>query len=220
MSLRDVAPCGCYSECAMELATRSAVVALPSLALPLRIRPAAPVSDEALWELTRANRDLRIERTAEGDIVVMPPTGGKTGRRNAALVVAIGAWATKDGGGIVFDSSTGFRLPNGAERSPDVAWIRKERWNALSDAQQERFPPLCPDLVVELRSPSDDLDELHDKMREYIGNGAELGWLLDPTSKTVWVYERERAPRRLEQPAAISGDPLLRGLVLDLAPVW
>jgi Uma2 family endonuclease len=204
----------------MELATRSAVVALPSLGLPLRIRPAAPVSDEALWELARANRDLRIERTAEGDIVVMPPTGGKTGRRNAALLVAVGAWAAQDGRGIVFDSSTGFRLPNGAERSPDVAWIRKERWDSLTDAQQERFPPLCPDFVVELVSPSDDMGELHGKMREYVQNGAELGWLLDPASRTVWVYEPDRAPRRLEQPATLCGDPLLRGLVIDLAAVW
>jgi Uma2 family endonuclease len=204
----------------MNLVIQSGIVALPRLDLPLRIRPATPVSDEDLWELSRANRDLRIERTAEGEIIVMPPTGGKTGRRNAALVVAIGAWAREDGTGLVFDSSTGFRLANGAERSPDVAWVRRARWDALTEVQQEGFPPLCPDFVVELRSRSDDLDDLHSKMREYIENGATLGWLLDPASQTVWVYERGIEPISLVQASTLSGEPTLRGLAVELAVIW
>jgi Uma2 family endonuclease len=204
----------------VNLAVQSGVVALPRVDLPLRIRPTAPVSDEHLWELSRANPNLRIERTAQGEIVVMSPTGGRTGRRNAALVVAIGAWAAEDGRGVVFDSSTGFRLPNGAARSPDVAWMQKARWDALSELEQERFPPLCPDFVVELRSRSDDLDELHQKMREYLANGAQLGWLIDPTSKTVWVYRPEGEPQALEKPETLSGDRILPGLVIALSGIW
>jgi Uma2 family endonuclease len=204
----------------VNLATQSGTIALPRIELPLRIRPQTPVSDEDLWELCRANRDLRIERTAQGEVIVMPPTGGKTGRRNAALIGAVWAWAAKDASGIVFDSSTGFRLPNGAERSPDVAWVRRTRWDALTQAQQERFPPLCPDFVVELGSPSDELEELHAKMREYMENGAHLGWLIDPNSKAAWIYRREEAPALVDQPAVLSGEELLPGLVVDLTTVW
>jgi Uma2 family endonuclease len=204
----------------MNLATQSRTVALPRVELPLRIRPVAPVSDDDFWELCRANPDLRIERTAEGDIIVMPPTGGKTGRRNLRLGAAILAWADKDGTGIAFDSSTGFRLPNGAERSPDASWVRNERWNALSDKEQERFPPLCPDFVVELRSPSDPLEDLHAKMREYIENGARLGWLIDPKSRTAWVYQPDREPACLREPTSLSGEPVLSGLEVDLSVVW
>jgi Uma2 family endonuclease len=186
----------------------------------LRIRPSRPVSDEALWELACANRDLQIERTAEGEILVMPPTGGKTGRRNASLVIAIGAWAERDGTGVLFDSSTGFLLPNGAERAPDVAWVRSARWDALTEAQQERFPPVCPDFVVELRSRSNNLDELHAKMREYIANGAQLGWLVDPMAREVWVYAPDRETLRLERPSTLSGEPLLPGLIVDPTILW
>ena len=150
----------------------------------------------------------------------MSPTGGSTGRRNAKLVAAVVAWAEGERAGEVFDSSTGFRLPNGAERSPDLAWVRRARWDALTDAQRDRFPPLCPDFVVELRSPSDDVEDLHAKMREYIDNGARLGWVLDPTSKTVWVYEPERDPVCLVAPSSLSGEPLLAGLVVDLTRIW
>jgi Uma2 family endonuclease len=204
----------------MNLAVQSGVVALPRIDLPLRIRPVVPVSDDNLWELSRANPDLRIERTAQGEIIVMPPTGGRTGRRNAELVVAIGAWAASDGSGVVFDSSTGFRLPNGAERSPDAAWVRKARWDALSEIEQERFPPLCPDFVVELRSHSDDLDELHTKLREHIDNGAQLGWLIDPVSKTVWVYRPDGEPVILKEPETLSGQPVLPGLLVALSRIW
>jgi Uma2 family endonuclease len=187
---------------------------------PLRIRLAAPMDDEALFELCRANRDLRIERTADGEIIAMPPTGGETSRRNAVLTAALTVWATTDGTGVAFDSSGGFILPNGAERAPDAAWIKRERWDALSIDERDRFPPLCPDFVVELGSPSDDLDELHAKMREYMVNGARLGWLIDPASKRVWVYSPGAPLECLEQPQTVSGEPLMPGFVLELSSLW
>jgi Uma2 family endonuclease len=186
----------------------------------LRIQPDAPLSDDELYDLCRKHRDLRIERTAKGDLIIMPPTGGETGRRNAALSVALGVWAAKDGTGIAFDSSTGFMLPNGAERSPDAAWVKRPRWDALTREQRQTFPPLCPDFVVELLSPSDTLDEVHAKMPEYAENGALLGWMIDPEARRVWVYEERRAPECLEGPGALAGEPLLAGFVLDLGPIW
>lgn len=187
---------------------------------PLRIRAAAPMTDEALFDLCRVNRDLRIERTADGELIVMSPTGGETGRRNAALVVAVGSWAARDRTGVVFDSSTGFVLPNGAERAPDVAWVARERWDALAREQRECFPPICPDFVIELRSPSDDVEQTHEKMREYAANGARLGWLIDPETQRVWIYEGGRAAECVERPTTISGDPVLPGFVLDLTDIW
>src|SRR5438132_4659472 len=145
------------------------------------------LSDEDFFEFCQANRDWRIERTSDGDVIIMPPTGGETGGRNFELAVDFGNWVRADGTGKGFDSSTGFTLPNGAERSPDLAWVRLSRWNALSEEQRKKFPPLCPDFVVELRSPSDSLSGLQEKMQEYIQNGAELGWLIDPVEKKVYV---------------------------------
>jgi Uma2 family endonuclease len=192
----------------------------PQSHFPLRVRPTARMTDEALHELCRINRDLRIERTADGELIVMSPTGGETGRRNAALIFAVSAWAARDRMGVVFDSSTGFVLPNGAERAPDVAWVKSERWRGLTPEQRERFPPLCPDFVIELRSASDAIDELHAKMREYAANGALLGWLIDPESRCVWVYDGRREAVCLEQPVTIAGDPVLQGFVLELGEVW
>ena len=154
-----------------------AMVSISTLArhLPMRVRLAARLGDEALFEFCRVNRDLRIERTKEGDLVIMAPTGGETGRRNFALTGALSAWAAQDGSGVGFDSSTGFILPNGAERSPDVAWVKRERWERLTADQRRKFVPLCPDFVIELRSPSDEIEDLKLKMQEYIENGASLG---------------------------------------------
>lgn len=163
---------------------------------------------------------MRVERTADGEIILMSPTGGETGRRNFALSVAFGIWAEKDGSGVAFDSSTAFLLPNGAERSPDLAWVKKERWDALTPRQRERFPPLCPDFVVELKSPTDALESLHAKLREHLENGASLGWLVDPESRRVCVYERGREPVCLDAPETLSGEPLLPGLSVPLAKVW
>lgn len=204
----------------MEPAADVLPILTPRGHLPLRIRPAVRLSDDALYEFCRINRDLRIERTHEGDLIVMSPTGGETGRRNLALCGLFAAWVTRDGTGVGFDSSTGFVLPNGAERSPDAAWIRLHRWQALTPEQRERFVPLCPDFVVELRSPSDDLDELHAKMREWIDNGASLGWLLDPKARTVFIYRTGQATERLVDPTQLSGDPVLTGFTLDPSAVW
>ena len=186
----------------------------------LRIQPDAPLSDAELYELCRKHGDLRIEQTAKGDLIIMPPTGGETGRRNLEIGRQLGNWAVRDGTGIAFDSSTGFVLPNRAERAPDAAWVTKARWNALTREQREKFPPLCPDFVVELLSPSDTLDEVHAKMREYSANGARLGWMIDADARRVWIYERLTEPRCLEDPASLSGDPALAGFILDLAPIW
>lgn len=126
-----------------------------SSTIAVDLSPIVELTDERMFELSRANRDLRLERTAEGELVIMPPTGGKTGRRNVLITIRLGVWADSDGTGITFDSSTGFRLPNGAIRAPDAAWVRLSAWNKLSEAQQEKFLPLCPDFVIELRSPTD-----------------------------------------------------------------
>jgi Uma2 family endonuclease len=181
---------------------------------------ATKVSDEEFAELCRLNPELQFERTSEGELVVMSPTGGKTGRRNLKLIVAFGVWAEKDATGQSFDSSTLFSLPNHARRSPDLAWIRNERWNQLTSEQQEEFPPLCPDFVVELRSKSDSLKSLNQKMQEYIENGAQLGWLIDPFQHKVYIYRPGELPEVLDNPETISGEPLLKDFVLDVQTLW
>lgn len=178
------------------------------------------ISDQEFFEFCRLNRDLRIERTCDGDIVIMPPTGGTTGNINLSLAVLFGTWAKADGTGLGFDSSTAFRLPNRAIRSPDVAWVRRDRWESLTQDERDKFPPLCPDFVVELRSPSDTPQTLHEKMREYIANGALLGWLIDPIERKVHVYRPPTEVLCLDNPATVSGEPLLRGFVLDLRQLW
>lgn len=178
------------------------------------------LSEDEFFEFCMLNKDLRIELTSAGDLIIMPPTGGKTGIRNFKLTVSFGVWAEKDGTGKGFDSSTVFSLPNGAKRSPDLAWVRNERWNQLSEKEQERFPPLCPDFVVELRSKSDSLRVLQEKMQEYIENGAQLGWLIDPFKKKVYVYRPQVAVEVFDNPLDISGEPLLRGFTLDVQSLW
>lgn len=186
----------------------------------MRARPAAPVTDEQLWRFCRANPDLRVERTADGSIVIMPPTGSETGHRNFELTTQLGVWTRADGTGIGFDSSSGFILPSGAERSPDASWVRLERWNALTPQQRERFAPLCPDFVVELRSPSDDLEDLLDKMHEYLTNGARLGWLIDPNTRRVHIFRPNHRVEILDDPATISAFPELPGFALDLSRIF
>lgn len=186
----------------------------------MRVRLAQRLDDDGLFELCAKNPTLRVERSADGELLIMPPTGGRTGRRNLSLSTQLGNWIERDGTGVGFDSSTGFLLPNGAERSPDAAWVRRERWDVLSEEEQEKFVPLCPDLVVELRSRTDDLAELQEKMREYMACGARLGWLIDPQSRSVYVYRPNRETEKLEDPATIAGDPELAGFVLDLRAVW
>jgi Uma2 family endonuclease len=172
------------------------------------------------FEFCQRNRDWRFERTGEGDLIVMPPTGGKTGHANFNLTVLFGIWARNDGSGIGFDSSTGFTLPNGAQRSPDMAWIPRSRWEALTEEERVEFPPLCPDFVVEIRSASDALLPLQRKMQEYLDNGVQLGWLIDPLEKKVYVYQPQAPVLCLDHPTLLSGEPVLPGFVLHLDEVW
>jgi Uma2 family endonuclease len=178
------------------------------------------LSDDEFYEFCMLNSHLRIERTSEGDLIIMPPTGGETGRRNFKLTAQFGEWVEADGTGEGFDSSTEFILPNGAHRSPDAAWVKRERWEALSEEDRKRFPPLCPDFVIELRSETDRLITLQAKMQEYIDNGAQLGWLIDPLDKKVWVYRPSAVVECLDDPATVSGDPVLPGFVLALDRIW
>jgi len=178
------------------------------------------MSDHEFFEFCQLNRDLRIECTCDGDLVIMPPTGGETGNANFTLAGLFSRWVEADGTGVGFDSSTGFKLPNGAKRSPDLAWIRRSRWEALTQKEREGFPPLCPDFVVELRSRTDGLHALYDKMQEYIDNGASLGWLIDPLERKVYVYRRSAEVSCLENPERLSGDPLLPGFILDAPRLW
>lgn len=186
----------------------------------LRIRPAIEMTDDEFFALCQLNRDLRFERTSQGDIIIMPPTGAATGSRNADITRQLGNWAKRDGTGTVFDSSTGFKLPNGADRSPDAAWIPLSRLKKLTSEQKEKFPPICPDFAIELLSPTDSLAVTQFKMEEYIENGAQLGWLIDPEVRQVHVYRPRQAVVLLESVAEIAADPELPGFVLDLREIW
>lgn len=178
------------------------------------------VTHDEFVELATANRDLRLERTAEGELIVNPPTGGGTGKRNARIVQQLLNWLDREGTGEVFDSSTGFHLPNGSDRSPDTAWVSQERWNALTLEEQEGIVPLCPDFVVELRSKSDNLEPLRKKMREYIENKAQLGWLIDRKNRKVEIYRQNQEVEVLDNPVTLSGEDVLPGFSLDLTKVW
>ena len=178
------------------------------------------MTEEEFFGFCQFNRKLRIERTSEGEVIVMPPAGGETGRRNAKASARLTDWAEADGTGVAFDSSTGFVLPNGAERSPDLAWVRRDRWDALTQDQRERFPPLCPDFVGEIRSRSDRLATLQAKMREYVDHGAELGWLIDPLERKVYVYRPGEPVVCLDDPDSMSGDPVLPGFTLDVRQLF
>lgn len=178
------------------------------------------MSTEQFYELCHANRDLRIERTATGEVMIMPPAFSDTGNRNFKIILQLGNWAEREGTGEVFDSSSGFTLPNGATRSPDASWIKLERWNALSEEQKASFAPICPDFVIELRSQSDNLKELQDKMQEYMDNGASLGLLIDRKNRQVYLYRPHQEPDRLENPETVSCEPELPGFGLRMAKIW
>lgn len=175
------------------------------------------LTDDQFFELCQRHREYRFERTATGELIIMAPTGGETGDRNAELTFQVKAWSRQDQAGKTFDSSTGFKLPNGADRSPDVAWVQRDRWESLTPEQRRKFPPLCPDFVVELRSPSDALKTLQAKMQEYLDNGARLGWLIDPETRQVAIYRPNQPVEVLQNPAALSGEDVLPGFVLDLS---
>ncbi|MGH8068264.1 MAG: Uma2 family endonuclease [Candidatus Entotheonellia bacterium] len=186
----------------------------------LHVRPVIELTDDQLFELCQINQELWIERTAEGDLVIMAPEGWETGNRSLTIGTLLTQWAWQDGTGVTSGSSAGFILPNGAMRAPDAAWVLRSRLEPLTAEQKQKFLPLCPDFVVEIRSPSDRLSIVQEKMQEYLDNGARLGWLIDPGSRMVYVYRPNQPVERLENPATISGDPVLPGFVLDLQKVW
>ncbi|MBD0361372.1 MAG: Uma2 family endonuclease [Coleofasciculus sp. C3-bin4] len=193
-----------------------------SQAIAVNIPPSLTltVTHEQLVQLAIANRDLQLERTATGELIVMPPTGGDTGNRNLDMEGQLWLWNRQTKRGKAFNSSTGFHLPNGADRSPDASWVRQERWNALTPEQRKSFVPLCPDFVIELRSDSDNMAPLRTKMREYMENGACLGWLIDRKNKKVEIYRQNQDVEVLDNPTTLSGEDVLHGFVLDLTEVW
>ncbi len=188
-----------------------------TLEAPLKLT--LPLTDEQFFQLCQDNRDLQFERTATREIIIMPPTGSESGRRNIKVTAQLEVWNERTGLGVAFDSSSGFTLPNGASYAPDAAWIRRERWDTLTPEQQEKFAPICPDVVIELRSKTDSLPKLQAKMREYIENGARLGWLLDRQNQQVEVYRPEQEAERLEAPKTIAAEDILPGFVLDLQKI-
>jgi Uma2 family endonuclease len=187
--------------------------------LPPILELTIDLTDEQFFELCQKNRDYRFERTASGELLIMPPAGSDTGRRNADLTFQLQAWSRQNNLGLVFDSSAGFKLPNNADRSPDASWVKRERWDALTPEQQETFAPLCPDFVVELRSKTDSLKALQTKMQEYIDNGARLGWLIDRKNQRVEIYRQGRDVEIVQSPATLSGEDVLPGFVLDLKDI-
>ncbi len=195
----------------------STYLVTPRELLPMRIRPARPIDDDELFELCAQNRDLRIERTAEGELIIMPPTGGETGNINFKLIAKLGAWVERDGTGVGFDSSTGFILPNGAERAPDAAWVTRARWEALAPEQRRKFPPLVPDFVLELRSPSDRIADVKEKMEEYVAQGVRLAWLVDAEDRSVHVHRPDQPVEVVRD--VVRGDPVLPGFELRLDDV-
>lgn len=186
----------------------------------VHFRPLFEMTDEQFEEFCRLNRDLRIEMTAKGDVIIMPPTFSRTGNRNANLTGQLWVWTNADGTGLSFDSSSLFVLPNGAKRSPDASWVSKARLVRLTEDERAKFLPVCPDFVIELRSSSDSLGELQEKMREYMANGAQLGWLLDPTTRSVYVYRAGGTIEEIKNARRVKGEGLLAGFVLNLKQIW
>lgn len=189
-------------------------------ALTLQLPPVLKLTDEQFAQLAAANQDLQLELTAKGELIIMPPTGGETGNRNFEVYIDLGIWNRQTRLGKAFDSSTGFRLPNGGTRSPDVSWVRIERWNALTEEQRKKFLPLCPDFAVELVSETDDVEETRSKMQEYINNGLRLGWLINPRTRQVEIYRPNQVVEVLQSPATLSGEDVLPGFVLDLQTIF
>jgi Uma2 family endonuclease len=181
---------------------------------------AIPISDEQFLQLCQDNRDWKFERSAKGDLIIMPPTGGKTSSSNASITAQLWIWNEQNKLGKVFDSSGGFKLPNNANRSPDAAWIALSHWNNLTDEQKEKFIPLCPDFAIELLSPTDSLKLTQEKLQEYIDNGASLGWLINRKSRQVEIYRQGQEVEILNSPTILSGENILPGFTLNLELIW
>ena len=198
----------------------SLLVQSPSVPLTIHFPWITSMTVQEFYEFCLANQDLRIERNANGEVIIMPPAFSDTGNRNVKISQQLANWSDQDGTGESFDSSAGFTLPNGAMRSPDAAWIRLERWNALSDEQKASFAPICPDFVIELRSSSDHLNDLQEKLQEYLMNGILLAWLIDRKNRQVYIYRPNQDVEILDNPETVKGDPELPGFILQMAKIW
>ena len=190
----------------------------PPLNLPSTLK--LTISHEQFVQLAWVNQNLQLERTATGELIVMPPTGSDTGNKNADILGQLWLWNRQTQLGQIFDSSSGFHLPNGADRSPDVSWIGQDRWDTLTPKEKSGFAPLCPDFVLELRSKHDSLESLQQKMQEYQENGAKLGWLIDRTRKKVEIYRPKKSVEVQDFPNSLSGEDILPGFTLDLSEIW
>lgn len=171
-------------------------------------------------KISKDNPELKLEVSATGELVIMSPTGGETGKKNLNLGAQLWVWNNQKNLGSAFDSSTCFKFPNGALRSPDVSWIAQERWDSLSNEQKKKFPPIAPDFVLELMSESDTLKETQEKMAEYMAVGVRLGWLINPQAKQVEIYRHGKNKEILENPSSLSGEEVLKDFVLDLSKIW
>jgi Uma2 family endonuclease len=189
-------------------------------AITLNLNSIIKLTSEQFYQLCEENPDLKLERNANGELIVMPPTGGETGKTNSKFNLQIGLWNEQTELGEVFDSSTGFTLPNKADRAPDASWVEKSRWSALTPEQREKFIPLCPDFVIELVSPSDSLKKTQEKMQEYMENGCRLGWLINRKKREVEIYRPGQDVEVLQSPLTLSGENVLPGFVLNLQKIW
>lgn len=189
-------------------------------AYTIKLQPALDMTDDQFYQLCITNPDLRFERNAQGDLLIMSPTGGETGNRNVELATEFVLWNRQHRLGIVFDSSTGFKLPGGGDRSPDVAWVEQSRWDALTPEQRQKFPPIAPDVVLELLSLSDRLSMVQAKMQEYMISGVRLGWLINPQARQVEIYRQGQAPEVVTHPTHLFGETVLPSFELNMALVW
>lgn len=186
----------------------------------INLEPICQMTDEQFYQLCQKNPDIMFERNPKGELIIMPPTGGETGKTNSELNAEFVFWNRQKKLGVVFDSNTGFKLPIGSNRSPDVSWIRLDRWNQLTPEQQQKFPPIAPDFVLELMSPTDNLKNTQSKMQEYVDSGVRLGWLLYRTEKRVEIYRQGKEKEVLINPQSLSGEDVLLDFVLDLSLIW
>jgi Uma2 family endonuclease len=189
-------------------------------AITLNLNSIIKLTSEQFYQLCEENPDLKLERNANGELIVRPPTGGETGKRNLTAGAQLLTWNEQTELGEAFDSSTGFTLPNKADRSPDVSWVEKSRWSALTPEQKDKFIPLCPDFVIELLSPSDSLKKTQEKMQEYMENGCRLGWLINRKKREVEIYRPGQDVEVLQSPLTLSGENVLPGFVLNLQKIW